>query len=143
MLEISNHRNKNTPSFDILTDTQKCTAFSIIDLNRLETLSHFLDFIFHLIDIHLSPFQLHVIIKSVLTLFDVLPQLFHPSNFNFDGINDFCTTCSLAFRELEHFFIITEFFKLGTKFLIVFLCSLNILETCFNSCLIEVERFTF
>lgn len=143
MLEIGDHWNENTPSFDFLTNTQKCAAFSVIDFEWLKTLSHFFNLIFHLINIHLCPFQLHIIIKSVLTFFNVLPQFFHPSNFNINGINDLCTTCCLAFSEFEHFFIVTEFIKSRTKFFVILLCCLNVFKACLNSCFIEVERFSF
>ena len=46
MFEIGDHRNEDTPSLDFLTDTKESAALSIINLDRLKTLSHFLDLVF-------------------------------------------------------------------------------------------------
>lgn len=115
MFKISNHGDKNGPSFDLFADAQEGTTFSVIDFDRLKSLSHFFNLIFHLINIHLSPFQLHIIIESILTFFNMFPEFFHPSNLNFNCINNFSTASSLTFREFKHFLIITELVELLPK----------------------------
>jgi hypothetical protein len=73
VLEISDHGDEDAPSLDFLTDTKESAALSVIDLDRLQSLSHFFDLILHLIYVHLSPFELHVIRETFLTFFYVLP----------------------------------------------------------------------
>jgi hypothetical protein len=73
MLKISDHGDKDAPSFDFLADTKESTALPVINLDGLKSLSHFLDLIFHFIDIHLGPLEFHIIVKSILTFLDMLP----------------------------------------------------------------------
>lgn len=143
VLEISDHGYEDTPSLDLLTDTEESAAFSIIDFDWLEALSHLLDFIFHFIDVHLSPLELHVIIESVLALFNVFPQLFHPTNFYVNGINNFGTSRSFALNELEHSFIVSELLEPLPELFCVFFSRLNAFETGLNTGVIKVKSLLF
>jgi hypothetical protein len=143
VLKVSDHGNEDTPSLDFLTDTEEGAAFSVIDLDGLQTLSHLLDLIFHFINIHLSPLELHVIRESFLAFFDVLPQLFHPSNFDIDCVYELGTSCGLAFDKFEHCFIVPKLIEFFSQVFDVFLCHLNALETGFNAVVVKVKWLLF
>ena len=74
MFHIADERNKYTPSFNIVRNSQESIAFSVLHLDRIKPNPHLLDLIFHLPQIHLIPLELQVIIKPILTFLDVLPQ---------------------------------------------------------------------
>lgn len=88
MLEIGDHGDKDSPTFDVLTDTNKGITFTICDFNGLKSSSHFLDFILHFSEVHLGPLEFKIVIESVLAFFDVLPELLHPSDFYFNSLDD-------------------------------------------------------
>jgi hypothetical protein len=73
MLKISDHRHEYAPSFNLLADADESTALSVVNFDRLKSLSHLFNLIFHLIDVHLIPFQFHIIIEPVLAFSDMLP----------------------------------------------------------------------
>ena len=142
MLEISDHGNEDAPSFYLLTDSEESAAFSVINFDWLKSLSHLFNLVFHLVDIHLGPFEFHVVIKSVLTFFDVFPQFFHPSDFNINGVKNLSTACSLAFGKFKHLFIVAEFVKPITELFDIFFSCFDVLETSLNAGIIEIECFS-
>ena len=142
MLHVADERNKNTPSFDVVSDAEESVAFSILNLDRVQSSSHLFDFIFHLSQIHLTPFELQIVIESVLALFDVLPKLQHPSDLSINSFNYFLTAVGFTLLEFEHFFIINELFQLLLLFFHTFLVFFNFFETAFNSSIIVIEFFS-
>lgn len=143
VLKVSYHGDENTPSFYFFTYTKKRVTLSVVDFNRNKSLSHFFNLILHLVDIHLRPLELHVVIEPILTLFYVLPQLFHPSDLHFDCIYDFGTSWSLTFGEFEHRLIISEFIESTSEFFNVLFGRLYALGAGLNSSFVEVKRLSF
>lgn len=142
VLEIRDHGDEDSPTFNILTDTNKSVTFTICDLDGLESCSHLFDFVLHFSEIHLGPLELEIVVESILTFFDMLPQFLHPSDFDLDCLDDLGTAVGLAFREFEHFFIIDEFIEGFLFGLNDFLEFSDSLEASFNSSIIIIERFS-
>jgi hypothetical protein len=143
VLEVTYHRYENTPTLYVLTNSQESVAFTICNLYRLKASTHLLYLILHLCQIHLSPFQLEILIKANVAFLNVLPEFLHPSNLNFNCINNLCASVGLTFGELEHFLVVNVFIKLYFLIIDYFFELLNTFETILNPSNIAVETLSF
>lgn len=97
VLQVTDKWDEHCPSLDFFSDSGKSITFSISNLDGIETLSHFLDLVFHLIDIHLVPSEFQKLIESLFTFLDVFPEFLHPPNFSLNDFNDLLTSIGLSF----------------------------------------------
>jgi hypothetical protein len=73
MLEIRDHWDEDTPSFNFLADTHERIAFTISNFDWLKSSPHLFNLVLDLSQVNLSPLEFEIVIESVLTLLDVLP----------------------------------------------------------------------
>ena len=142
MFHIADEGDKDTPSLDFIRNADEGVTLSVLDFDGIQASSHLFDLVLHLTKIHLTPFQFHVIVISVLAFFDMLPQFQHPADFNFNCFYDFLAAVGLTFREFKHLFIVNKFCQFFLFYFNILFVFLYFLEAAFNSCVEEIEFFS-
>lgn len=142
VLQVSDHRDEDRPTLDFFRDPQESVAFPVCDFDRLQSSSHFFDFILHFSEVHFSPVEFEIVIEPVLAFLDMDPQFFHPSDLDVDVLDDFLAAVGFAFLELEHLLVVNILGQPSLILFHLFLVVRNTSESTLHSSVIGVEELS-